>query len=162
MRKQEPSGSSRRYALAGPSDPLFSVRSLTPMQDVLAIPPKGASVERPALAYSLAPTVAGIQAETPPELASAGSCRSKLWLIPLQMNLLILPVCAVLFAVAAPAWAGLSRNDAAVAAQRLTNARVLSVAQTEAEQRQVWRVKVVTAQGEVRVILMDAASGHVL
>lgn len=32
----------------------------------------------------------------------------------------------------------------------------------EAALRQVWRVKVFTAQGEVRVILMEAASGHVL
>lgn len=88
--------------------------------------------------------------------------QSKLWLIPLQMNLLILPVCAVLLAGAAPAWANLSRDDAAIAAQRLTSGRVLAVEQSEAAQRPVWRVKVVTDQGEVRVILMDAVSGHVL
>jgi uncharacterized membrane protein YkoI len=39
---------------------------------------------------------------------------------------------------------------------------VLSIEKTESDHRQVWRVKVVTAQGEVRVILIDAASGQVL
>ena len=88
--------------------------------------------------------------------------RSKLWLIPLQMSLLIIPICAVLLAATAPASANLSRDDAAIAAQRLTNARVLSVEPSEAARRPAWRVKVVTAQGEVRVILIDAVSGQVL
>lgn len=88
--------------------------------------------------------------------------RSRLWLIPLQMNLLIIPICAVLLAATAPAWANLSRDGAAAAAQRLTNARVLSVEPSEAARRPVWRVKVVTSQGEVRVILMDGVSGQVL
>lgn len=88
--------------------------------------------------------------------------RSTLWLIPLQMNLLIIPIYAVLLAATAPAWANLSRDDAAAAAQRLTNARVLSVEPSEAARRPAWRVKLVTAQGEVRVILMDVVSGQVL
>jgi hypothetical protein len=88
--------------------------------------------------------------------------RSTLWVIPLQMNLLILPVFAVLLALAAPAWANLSPDDAVAAAQRLTQGRVLSVQQSEAAQRLVWRVKVLTAQGEVRVILVDATSGYTL
>ena len=78
------------------------------------------------------------------------------------MNALVKPVCALLIALAAPAWAEVSREQAAAAAQRATSGRVLSVEKAEADRRPVWRVKVLTAQGEVRVILIDAASGQVL
>ena len=78
------------------------------------------------------------------------------------MNVLVKPLCAVLIVLAAPAWADLSRDDAAAAAQRLSSGRVLSVEKTESGRRPAWRVKVVTAQGEVRVILIDAASGRAL
>ena len=78
------------------------------------------------------------------------------------MNALVKPVCALLIALAAPAWAEVSREQAAAAAQRATSGRVLSVEKAEADRRPVWRVKVLTAQGEVRVILIDAASGRVL
>ena len=78
------------------------------------------------------------------------------------MNALVKPVCALLIALAAPAWADVSRDEAAAAAQRASGGRVLSVEKTESDHRPVWRVKVVTAQGEVRVILIDAGSGRVL
>ncbi|MFC5522136.1 PepSY domain-containing protein [Polaromonas jejuensis] len=78
------------------------------------------------------------------------------------MNALVKPVCALLIVLATPAWADLSRDDAAAAAQRLSSGRVLSVEKSESARRPVWRVKVVTAQGEVRVILIDAASGQAL
>ena len=78
------------------------------------------------------------------------------------MKALVKPVCALLIVLAAPAWADVSRDEAAAAAQRVTSGRVLSVEKTESDRRPVWRVKVVTAQGEVRVILIDAASGRVL
>ena len=78
------------------------------------------------------------------------------------MNVLVKPLCAVLIVLAAPAWADLSRDDAAAAAQRLSSGRVLSVEKTESGRRPAWRVKVITAQGEVRVILIDAASGRAL
>ncbi len=78
------------------------------------------------------------------------------------MNRLIKPLCALLLVVATSAWADLSRDDAAAAAQRMTSGRVLSVDQTNAGGRPAWRVKVVTAQGEIRVILIDAASGRPL
>jgi uncharacterized membrane protein YkoI len=78
------------------------------------------------------------------------------------MKALVKPVCALLIVLAAPAWADITRDEAAVAAQRVTSGRVLSVEKTESQRRPVWRVKVVTAQGEVRVILIDAASGRVL
>lgn len=87
---------------------------------------------------------------------------SGLCLIPLRMNLLILPVCAVLLAVSAPAWANLSRDAAAAAAQRVNSGRVLSVEMSENHSRPAWRVKVLTAQGEVGVILIDPAGGQPL
>ena len=87
---------------------------------------------------------------------------NRLWLLPLHMHLLITPICAVLLMLSTPAWADLSRDDAAAAAQRLSSGRVLSVEKSESASRPVWRVKVVTAQGEVRVILIDAASGRAL
>ena len=78
------------------------------------------------------------------------------------MKALVKPLCALLVVLAAPAWADVSRDEAAAAAQRVTSGRVLSVEKAESDRRPVWRVKVVTAQGEVRVILIDAASGRVL
>lgn len=60
------------------------------------------------------------------------------------------------------AWADLSRDDAAVVAQRLTGGRVLAVERAEAGGRPAWRAKVLTAAGEVRILLIDAASGRPL
>jgi uncharacterized membrane protein YkoI len=68
--------------------------------------------------------------------------------------------CVALVASAVPAWADIGRDQAAAAAQRLGGGRVLSVDKSESGRRPVWRVKVVTAQGEVKVILIDAASGQ--
>ena len=78
------------------------------------------------------------------------------------MNFLIIPICAVLLTLSAPAWADLSRDEAVAAAQRLSSGRVLSVEKSESASGPVWRVKIVTAQGEVRVILIDAVSGRAL
>lgn len=74
------------------------------------------------------------------------------------MKLLVKLLCVLLIALATPAWADVSRDQAAAAAQRVTSGRVLSVERTGA----VWRVKVLTARGDVRVILIDAASGRVV
>jgi len=71
-------------------------------------------------------------------------------------------LCTFLIALATPAWADIGREEAAVAAQRVASGRVLSVDKAEAGKRPVWRVKVLTSQGEVRVILIDAASGRVV
>ena len=68
-------------------------------------------------------------------------------------------LCAALLLASAPAWASIGRDEAAGIAQRANGGRVLSVERSEADGRAVWRVKVVTAQGEVRVILVDIASG---
>ena len=78
------------------------------------------------------------------------------------MKALLSPLCALLIVVAVPAWADVSRDEAAAAAQRVASGRVLSVEWTEADRRPVWRVKVLTAKGDVRVILIDAASGRVV
>lgn len=70
-------------------------------------------------------------------------------------------LCAALLAVSGlPAWAAVSRDDAAAVAQRETGGRVLSVEAAEIGGRPVWRVKVVTPRGDVRVVLVDMASGQ--
>ena len=71
--------------------------------------------------------------------------------------------CATLLSLCAaslPAWAAASRDDAAAAAQRQTGGRVLSVERSDAGGRAVWRVKVVTSGGDVRVVLVDLATGQ--
>ena len=69
-------------------------------------------------------------------------------------------VLAALLVAAAPAWADVGREQAAVIAQQQTGGRVLAVERAELGGRPVWRVKVVTAAGEVRVILVDVATGR--
>lgn len=66
----------------------------------------------------------------------------------------------LLMALSMPAWADVSRDDAATVAQKTSGGRVLAVEKNEREGRPVWRVKVLTPQGEVKVILIDAASGR--
>jgi len=69
-------------------------------------------------------------------------------------------VACLLAGVATPAWAEVSREQAAAVAQRQTGGRVLSVERAESGLRPVWRVKVVTQRGEVRVLFIDAVSGQ--
>jgi uncharacterized membrane protein YkoI len=76
------------------------------------------------------------------------------------MNVLLRSICICLALLTPVAWADISRDQAAVAAQRLSNGRVLSVEKIDAGGRAVWRVKVITGQGDVRVILIDAATGR--
>jgi uncharacterized membrane protein YkoI len=71
-------------------------------------------------------------------------------------------LCALAMLLAAPAWADVSRDEAAAVAQRVGSGRVLSIDRSEADRRPVWRVKVLTGQGEVRVILIDVATGRVV
>jgi uncharacterized membrane protein YkoI len=68
--------------------------------------------------------------------------------------------CAALLVVAASAWADISRDDAAAIAQRSSGGRVLAVERADAGGKPVWRVKVVTPNGDVRVILLDVATGR--
>jgi uncharacterized membrane protein YkoI len=76
------------------------------------------------------------------------------------MKSLLELACTLLIVMATPAWADIGRDEAAAAAQRVSAGRVLSVEKTESGRRPVWRVKILTAQGEVRVILIDAVSGR--
>ena len=71
-------------------------------------------------------------------------------------------LCALLLASALPAWADVGRDEAAAMAQRVASGRVLAVDRAEAGGKVVWRVKILTAQGEVRVVVVDAASGRVV
>jgi len=63
---------------------------------------------------------------------------------------------ALLVAVALPALSQVSRDEAAAQAQQQTGGRVLSVELSDAGA--VWRVKVVTPSGEVRVVKIDAGT----
>lgn len=78
------------------------------------------------------------------------------------MKTLTTLITAFLMALATPAWADVSRDDAASTAQQASGGRVLSVERAERDGRPVWRVKVLTPQGSVTVILIDAASGRAL
>jgi uncharacterized membrane protein YkoI len=71
-------------------------------------------------------------------------------------------LCAALLAAFAPAWADASRDDAAAAALRVASGRVLAVDRAQSGDRAVWRVKVVTPAGEVRVIVIDLLTGQPL
>lgn len=78
------------------------------------------------------------------------------------MNILAKLLCALLLVAATAAQAAISPDEAAAVAQRLSNGRVLAVEKTESGGRPVWRVKVVTPKGDVRVILVDIATGQAL
>ena len=77
------------------------------------------------------------------------------------MNVSAKLLCATLLVASNLAWADLSRDDAATVAQRASGGRVLSVEKSESSSQPVWRVKVVTPAGEVRVIQVDVATGQV-
>ena len=78
------------------------------------------------------------------------------------MNLAARVLLVLLLVGSAPVWADVGRDDAVAIAQRASGGRVLSAEKTETGGRPAWRVKLVTAQGEVRVILVDAASGRMI
>ncbi len=69
-------------------------------------------------------------------------------------------ITALMLVLSLPAWADVSRDAAASAAQQATGGRVLAVDQAQREGRPVWRVKVLTPKGEVIVVLIDAVSGR--
>ena len=70
-------------------------------------------------------------------------------------------LCATLLVASNLAWADVSRDDAAALAQRSSGGRVLAVDRAEVSGQAVWRVKVVTPAGEVRVVQVDVATGQV-
>jgi uncharacterized membrane protein YkoI len=70
-------------------------------------------------------------------------------------------ILAAALAAVLPAWAEVSRDDAAAIAQRATHGRVLAVERAiHTDNRLVWRVKVLTNDGQVRVVLVEVATGR--
>lgn len=67
---------------------------------------------------------------------------------------------ALALAWALPAWADVSRDQAGAIASQATGGRVLSIERTQRDGQTFWRVKLLTPQGEVRVLWIDAASGQ--
>jgi uncharacterized membrane protein YkoI len=78
------------------------------------------------------------------------------------MKFLFALISAFMLALARPAWAEVSRDAAAAVVQKSSGGRILSVDRAEREGRPVWRVKVLTPQGEVKAVLIDIASGRTL
>ncbi len=54
----------------------------------------------------------------------------------------------------------LSLGDAADQVQRRTGGRILSAQAIREQGRDMYRIKVLTRQGEVRVVMVDAATGR--
>jgi len=78
------------------------------------------------------------------------------------MKLLEPLLCALVLASAQPAWADVGRDQAAAVAQRVASGRVLAVERADAGGKPVWRVKILTDKGEVRIVVVDVASGRVV
>ncbi len=77
------------------------------------------------------------------------------------MNSFAKLIFAALLVASNLAWANLSRDEAASAAQRISGGRVLSIDKSESSGQPVWRVKVVTPAGDVQVIHVNGATGEV-
>lgn len=59
------------------------------------------------------------------------------------------------------AWAAVDRDQAAAIAQRVAPGRVLAVERgLHIDNSLVWRIKVLTAAGEVRQVVIDAETGR--
>ena len=82
--------------------------------------------------------------------------------LPHAMKPLIAFTLALLAVLTTPAWAEVSRDAAAATARQATGGRVSSVDRSEQNGRTVWRVKVLTPQGEVKLLLLDAQTGQAL
>ena len=78
------------------------------------------------------------------------------------MKMLTFLITALMLTLTQPVWADVSRDDAAATAQKSSGGRVLAVDRADHDGRAVWRVKVLTPQGEVKLVLIDAASGRAL
>ncbi|MDD5028801.1 MAG: PepSY domain-containing protein [Rhodoferax sp.] len=59
-----------------------------------------------------------------------------------------------------PAWADVSRNQAVEIAVKANGGRVLSVERAQRDGQAFWRVKLLTPQGEVKVVWIYATSGQ--
>ena len=77
----------------------------------------------------------------------------------LMISFLARSLLVTLMLACVPAWADVGRDDAAAAARQAAGGRVLSVDKSQVGDRAAWRVKLVSAGGEVQVVMIDAASG---
>lgn len=57
--------------------------------------------------------------------------------------------------------ASLSLNDATELVQKRTGGRVLAAQEVREQGRAMYRIKVITPQGEVRIVFVDAQTGSV-
>lgn len=74
---------------------------------------------------------------------------------------LTLAVLVALGIFAPAAWAGVSREQAAVLAQRSAPGRVLAVEHgVDLENKVIWRVRMLTAAGDLRTVVIDADTGR--
>lgn len=71
-------------------------------------------------------------------------------------------VSVLLMALSLPAWADIDRDGAADMVQKASGGRILSVDKVQQEGRPVWRVKLLNPSGQVKVVLVDAATGRTL
>lgn len=63
--------------------------------------------------------------------------------------------------LAAPFALAIDRDQAAARAQQATGGRVLAVDEAQQDGKPVYRVRVLTPAGEVRVVVIDARTGKV-
>jgi hypothetical protein len=60
-----------------------------------------------------------------------------------------------------PAWASVDRDQAASIAQRMSSGRVLAIERgVSMDNSVVWNVRVLTPTGDVRLLVIDAATGR--
>jgi hypothetical protein len=60
-----------------------------------------------------------------------------------------------------PAWAAISRDEAIALAQRMAPGRVLAVEHgVHVDNKLVWRVRMLTSAGELRLVVLDAETGR--
>ena len=69
------------------------------------------------------------------------------------------PLLLAALLAAAPLAQAIDRDQAAAQVQKQTGGRVLSVDSAERKGKKVYRVKVLTRSGEVRVVIVDAKTG---
>lgn len=73
--------------------------------------------------------------------------------------MLRLPLLLLVLLFAAPVMA-MDRDEAAARVQQQTGGRVLAVERAEQGGRPVYRVKVLTPSGDVRIVVVDAGGGR--
>lgn len=79
-----------------------------------------------------------------------------------QLVIAVVIACSLLLMTAAASASELSSDSAAAVAQRLVGGRVLAVHSVTIDHRAAWRVKLLTRDGAVTVVLVDAGNGRVL